>query len=109
MASLPESNKYLSADELDRTFRSSRKSVDYLSEFDEPGTDASSNSSFWENSEADSTDTDDISTEHSGSEHESDLSDVDLSPEQSDVEAPEPYKLRLRKRAQSTVGVPSAK
>jgi len=94
MASLPESIKYLSVDELDRIFRSSRKSVDYLSEFDESGTDASSNSSFCESSEADSTDTDDISTEHSGSEpseHEkSDLSDVDLSPEQSDVEAPEP-------------------
>lgn len=35
MVSLPESNKYLSADELDRIFRNSRESVDYLSEFDE--------------------------------------------------------------------------
>ena len=69
MASL-SSSCYLTSDDLEKIFQSTRKSVDYLSEFDDFSTEASAKSSFWESSEAesDSTATDDLSSELLGSD-----------------------------------------
>ena len=114
MASL-SSTHYLTSDDLDKIFKSTRKSVDYLSEFDDSSTEASTGSSFWESSEAetDSTVTDDLSSEQSGSEP-SELSGEDV-PGSSDSDLvsnftkPQPYNLRVRKRTKCSEFLPSAK
>ena len=64
MASLSTS-RYLTSDDLEKIFQRPKKSVDYLSEFDDSSTEASANSSFWESrkAESDSTITDDLSSE----------------------------------------------
>ena len=114
MASL-SSMCYLTSDDLDKIFQSTRKSVDYLSEFDDSSTEASTDSSFWESSEADTdlTATDDLSSEQSGSgpselsgEDAPGSSDSDLG---SNFTKPQPYNLRLRKRAKCSEFFPSVK
>ena len=53
MASL-SSSCYQTSDNLEKIFQSTRKSVDYLSEFDDISTEASVKNRFWESSKAES-------------------------------------------------------
>ena len=117
MASL-SSSRYLTSDDLEKIFQSTRKSVDYLSEFDDSSTEASTNSSFWESSEAesDSTATDDLSSELSGSDPSELLglsgpSEPSLGEDSDEAleSTPQLYNLRVRKRAVPTELLPSAK
>ena len=111
MASL-SSTHYLTSDDLDKIFQSTRKSVNCLSEFDDSSTKASTDSSFWESSEAetDSTATDDLSSEQSGSDPNEQLGSEPNEPSgenshdsdqasESTFMTTQPYNLRLRKRA----------
>ena len=113
MASL-SSTHYLTSDDLNKIFQSTRKSVDYLSEFDDSSTEASTDSSFWESSdtETDSTAIDDLSSEQSGSEPSEpsgeDSHDSDQASE-SNCTTTQPYNLHLRKRARPSEFLPSAK
>ena len=119
MASL-SSSRYLTSDDLEKIFQRPKKSVDYLSEFDDSSTEASANSSFWESSEAesDSTVTDDLSSELLGSDPNELLGlsgpSEPLLEEDSDEameSTPQPYNLRVRtcKTAVPTELLPSAK
>ena len=69
MASLSSAH-YLTSDDLNKIFQNTRKSVNYLREFDDSSTNSSSDSSFWESSKVkiDSTVTDYLSSEQSGSD-----------------------------------------
>ena len=117
MASL-SSSRYLTSDDLEKIFQSTRKGVDYLSEFDDSSTEASTNSSFWESSEAesDSIATDDLSSELSGSDPSELLelsgpSEPSLGEDSDEASesTPQPHNLRVRKKAVPTELLPSAK